>query len=245
MAEALVTVARVAREESLYRNIRVLEVPARQLFHYNARGDLAVHPDARSNRLVLARAVLASEACQRLRSGVSLRDSLRYDRQSDSGMLYAAGAKFIIAARAEPDGVYVDGFAFICNLKPAVVEPVVLRAMDGKLPAKSVYLELICGTPRTGAATVILIHLMRKLSTKSVTGVLAHAVNKNSRTLLEKHGYSLPTTRRDIFYLSAADARRNADRYEALLRRGGTVRELCTRTGQSPATRGRVYWDCA
>lgn len=52
MAEALVSVARVAREESLYRNIRVLEVPARQLFHYNARGDLAAHPDARSNRLV-------------------------------------------------------------------------------------------------------------------------------------------------------------------------------------------------
>ena len=120
-------------------------------------------------------------------------------------MLYAAGAKFIIAARAEPDGVYVDGFAFICNLKPAVVEPVVLRAMDGKLPAKSVYLELICGTPRTGAATVILIHLMRKLSTKSVAGVLAHAVNKNSRTLprearlLPSHGTSrhlLPVRRR-------------------------------------------------
>ena len=245
MTEALATVARAAREESLYRGIRVLEVPARQLFEYDGRGQLAVHPDAQSNRRVLARAILASEACQRVTSGVSLRDSLKYDAKSDSGMLYAAGAKFVVAARADTDGVHVDGFAFVCNLKPAVVEPAVLRALDGKLPAKALYLELICATPRTGAATVVLLHLVRKLTTKTVTGVLAHAVNKKSRDLLTKHGYALATSRRDIFYLSAADARRDAARYDALLRRGDAVRDLCTRTGQTRATRGRVYWDCA
>ena len=90
----------------------------------------------------------------------------------------------------------------------------------------------------------LLLRLAGRLA-RAHTGLLAHAVNKRSVALLERHGYGRPTRRADVLYLSREVARiRAASEYEELLRTGDATRRLCTRAGAT-ARGHRRYWDAA
>lgn len=233
----LANVAKVANEEFVRTNgVRFFDVPLRQLFVHDAKGTLVVHPEAEANRRILARMALDFQCGAA--SGVSLRRSLKLGREGSS-LLYATGARMLCA-------VSVDGaprlvaFALVMNLKAAVVEAMVLRHMQ-TLPHKALYLELVCAMPHTGGATYLLLRLLAKLE-RTHTGILAHAVNAKSRTLLERHFYAPRGP--GVYYLDRATAQRHTERYLGLLRTSQTTQELCTRHGVTAATRGKTYWDC-
>jgi hypothetical protein len=237
---SLTLVSRLANEEFVRKaGVRLFEVPARQLFVHNARGDLIVNPDAQANRRVLAQLALRFE-CDAA-SGVSLQRSLKLGRDGSS-LLYATGCKLLCAVAVTEDAPHMIALALIMNLKAPVLEPAVLRRMGSShLPLKALYLELVCAAPHTGGATYLLLRLLAKLE-RTNTGILAYAVNAKSRALLARHFYTARGT--GVYYLTREDAERNIPSYMDLLRTTRVTRDLCTRRGLSRTTAGRTYWDC-
>ena len=257
-ADDLAAVAQLANEEfARDQGVRFFDVPARQLFEYDARGALAVRAGAEANRRLLAQLALDFRHCEA--GAVSLRRSLKYDARTDAGLLYVKGARVLLAVRAEAGGAArVVSLAFVTPLTAAVLEPAVLRALGGRLPcAKGLYLALVCAEPKTGGATYLLLRLLGKLA-RQHTGVLAHAVNAGSRAFLARHGYapvgggggggnSQPRRTRvdeEVLYLSRAAAVAHVPTYLGMLRTADATRRLCTRRGLTRATAGRTYWDC-
>lgn len=239
--DALAEVSRLATEEFARAGVRYFEVPARQLFAHDARGALVVRPDAAANRRVLAELALAFEGCAASRSGVSLRRSLPLGADGAS-LLYAAGARLLCAVALAEGAPRMVALALVTSLRPAVLEVAVARtAAAAALPPRALYLELVCAAPRTGGATFL---LLRLLGRRAHDGVLAHAVNKQSKALLARHGFEALDARGDVLYLSRAAAAADAARYRAMLRTADATRALCTRRGASPRTEARTYWDC-
>lgn len=243
-------VSKMATEELLHRGIRTFDVPLRQLFEHDAAGRLIVRADADENRAELARLALASSSCDHTKSGVSLSGSLKLSNKGAS-LLYATGARLLLAVEFPHHSPHSPqatapralGFILYMALRPQVLERVVSQAFP-QPPAKALYLELVCGAPHSGVASLLLLRLTGRLS-KGVTGLLAHAVNARSGALLERHGYARPTKRNDVFFLSRADALRAVEGYEReLLRHGATIRRFCTRAGASQRTLQKRYWDC-
>ena len=160
----LADVSKLANEEfTREQGVRFFDVPARQLFEYDARGALAVRADAEGNRRLLAQLALEFAHCEA--GAVSLRRSLPYSARNDSGLLYVSGARVLLAVRADAARVaHLVALAFVTPLTPAVLEADVLRALGGRLPcAKGLYVELVCAEPRTGGATYLLLRLLARL----------------------------------------------------------------------------------
>ena len=243
-------VARVATRELVRRGIEVFDVPLRQLFEHDARGELVARADAVENRAELARLALAFPHCDASKSGVSLRRSLNAGADGAS-LVYAAGARLLLAVEVGDGGAAAPpravGLAVTMPVRANVLEANVLGALsrDYHLPTGALFLELVCGAPHTGVASLLLLRLAGRLA-RAHTGLLAHAVNKRSVALLERHGYGRPTRRADVLYLSREVARiRAASEYEEeLLRTGDATRRLCTRAGATARTADRRYWDC-
>lgn len=252
---ALKDISKFANEEFVRQSgVRFFEVPVRQLFSFsdpvgtgrNATRELIVHPDADLNRRVIATLALEFQGCN---GGVSLRRSLQLGPDGKSSLLYAAGAKLLCAieanGRSSPRPRMV-AFALVMGLKAEVLEAPVLRALtanSARLPTKALYLELVCALPHTGGATYLLLRLLAKLD-RANTGILAHCINARSRNLMERHQYSRPTSRNDVYYLSREEATRNRDVYLGMLRLFHDTEMLCWRRGASPRTADKTYWDC-
>ena len=241
-------IARMASEELLRRGVRIFDVPVRQLFAHDERGKLVANPSAQENRADLAELALAFPHCRHSTSGVSLRRSLALSADGAS-LLYATGARLLLAVEVLADGsARAQGLALYMALRPQFLEGTVLSALsrDYHLPTKALYLELVCGAPHTGAASLLLLRLVGKMARGAATGILAHTVNAASAALLRRHGYTLPTSRRDVFYLTreVARIRATADYETDLLRTGEQTRRLCTRPGATARTADRRYWDC-
>lgn len=253
MPSDLQTVAKLANEEFVARSgVRFFEVPLRQLFDYDHKRTLVVHPDADLNRRALAKMALDFQGCAG-GGGVSLRQSLMLGKDGQSSLVYAAGSKLLCAVDVRaPSSPVMTAFAVVANLKPNVLEPAVLRAMthrgmDDLLTQanKGVYLELVCALPHTGGATYLMLRLLGKLA-RTNSLVLAHAVNAKSGQLFRRHHYEeVPMGKTDrIFLLSRERAQAHAAEYLAMLRTRETMETLCWRRGASPRTRDRTYWDC-
>lgn len=242
MSDTLTMLSKLATEQLVHRGARVFEVPVKQLFDFDESGELVVSERAEANRRVIAELALEFEHCNYRTSGVSLRRSLVLD--GNTSLLYAAGCKLVCAITVD-DGARARmiAFALVMPAKPSVIEPTVLKALGNHLPTKALFLELICSEPRSGGATLLLVRLLGKLS-RTNTGILAHAVNQKSRTLLERHHYALPTTRKDVFYLDRETAAHHVADYMRLMRVGTILPSLCTRRGVTRATEGREFWDC-
>ena len=210
-------ISRSASNKLRERGVHTFDVPARQLFDFDRRETLIVHPDADLPHKRLARLALQCDHCKTHESGVSLRQSLKLTQ--GASLLYATGARLLLGIKVRERGSspVCLGFVLYMNAREGVVEPEVSAAFRS-LPRHSLYIELVCGAPRTGTVSLLLLKLLGRLHTgKTVKGLLAKAVNTKSVHLFERHGYETPTLRSDIFFLSRARALDHVAKYEQLL----------------------------
>lgn len=235
-------IAQLASEEFLRRGVRVFEVPAKQLFTHDASGELVVLQEAKYNRRMLASMALEFEECKQATSGVSLRRSLTLG-DNGASLLYATGCKVMCAIQVEAGQPRMIALALIMTLRPQVLENSVLKAIRD-VPPKALFLELICAQKDTGGATLLLLRLLAKLSTAAYAdGILAHAVNKKSKALFQKHQYEALSP--SVYRLTKQRALAKVHAYETqLLRSAERTRELCTRQGATAATARKTFWDC-
>lgn len=240
-------VEQLAKQEFLLRNgTRVFDIPCKQLFDHSARGALRVSPDAEENRAEIARLALSFKDCGRTSSGVSLRDSLTMG-DSGASLVRATGSKLLCAMTAQPDGSFrMSGHILYMDLKPKVL-PDDVHEVFGQLRqdfSKAIYLELICSTAKSGAATLLLLCLLKKLD-GAKTGILADAVNASSDAFFEKMGFKhIRRSEPSLWWMSKAEATRNASAFRTHLRAHKSIHTLCVRKGVTHATSHRTFWDC-
>ena len=242
MSDTLTMLSKLATEQLVHRGARVFEVPVKQLFDFDESGELVVSERAEANRRVIAELALDFEHCNYRTSGVSLRRSLILD--GNTSLLYAAGCKLVCAITVD-DGARAHDRLRARRTRQAVGDrtrrPHGARqssADQGPLPRAD-----LLGAQEAAAPPFLLVRLLGKLS-RTNTGILAHTVNQKSRSLLERHHYALPTTRKDVFYLDRETAADHVADYMRLMRVGTILPSLCTRRGVTRATEGREFWDC-
>ena len=240
-------ISKMAEEEFLRRGVRIFDVPAKQLFDHDGKGEIRPHPDADGNRKLLAKLAIDFQGCAYTSSGVSLRRSMAMDESGEFSLLFSSGCRVALAVTVE-DGAQarVVALALYMNRSPSVLEVEVRRALEAlpsPLPPKGIFLELICAEPHSGGATFLLLWMLKKLSRAS-SGIVTHAVNQGSKALLSRHQYDLPTRRRDVFYLGKEKALSSVSTYESLLRTSHLTKQLCIRKGATARTAGKTYWDC-
>lgn len=210
-------ISRQASEELVRQGVHTFDVAARKLFDFDRRETLIVHPDADLAHKRLARLALQCDHCKTHETGVSLRQSFKLTE--GASLLYATGARLLLGIKVRERGSspVCLGFVLYMKTREGVVEPEVSAAFRS-LPRHSLYIELVCGAPRTGTVSLLLLKLLGRLHTgKTVKGLLAKAVNTKSVHLFERHGYETPTLRSDIFFLSRANALYQVAKYEQLL----------------------------
>lgn len=255
----LTEIEQIARQEFLLRkSTRVFDIPCKQLFDHTVNGALKVVDTAQENRKIIARMALNFKDCNRTSSGANLRDSLTL---SDTGatLVRATGCKLLCALMMKEDGsrFEMSGHILYMDLKPRVLPDDVVEVMDTLDVdlTKAIYLELVCATAYSGAATLLLLCLIKKLD-GAKTGILADAVNADSDAFFKKFGFRHIRTRNpSLWYLSKEEANRLANKAPSRsatdtksllehLRVRQQVRDVCVRRGLSPRTSQRTFWDC-
>lgn len=259
MSLGLKDVEQMAKQEFLLRSgTRVFDIPCKQLFDYSDRGALRIAQTSELNRSEIARLALNFKDCGRTSSGVSLRDSLTL---GDNGatLIKATGSKLLCAVSLTPGGSFnMTGHILYMDLKPNVLPDDVgdvLHTLQARADfSKAIYLELVCATANTGAATLLLICLLKKLD-GAKTGVLADAVNESSDEFFKKFGFThIRKNNPSIWWMSKADAIRLARKTNGRageqkglvehLRVHKSLKQMCVRKGVTNATSHREFWDC-
>lgn len=250
-------VEQLARQEFLLKSgTRVFDVPCKQLFDYSDDGTLQVAKTSERNRREIARLALAFEECSRTSSGVSLYDSLTLDEKTGSTLVNATGSKLLCAVTMQPNNSFkMTGHILYMDLKLKVLPDDVIAVFD-KLNAdfsKAIYLDLICSSANTGAATLLLLCLLKKLD-GAKTGILADAVNSFSAKFFNKFGFKQIHKKPSLWWMSKADAIRLAGKtnsrvgeqkgFSEHLRVPTSITEMCVRKGVTRASSHREFWDC-
>lgn len=259
MSLGLKDVEQMARQEFLLRSgTRVFDIPCKQLFDYSDRGALRVAQASELNRSEIARLALNFKDCGRTSSGVSLRDSLTLG-ENGSTLVKASGSKLLCAMAITPGGSFkMTGHILYMDLKPKVLPDDVAEIFPSLQTradfSKAIYLELVCASANTGAATLLLLCLIKKLDGVK-TGILADAVNKSSDEFFKKFGFAhIRQSKPSLWWMSKADATRLARKTDSRsgeqkglvehLRVHESVKQMCVRKGVTNATSHREFWDC-
>ena len=248
-ADTLKTISKHALKEFGRRGFQLFEKPARQLFSHNSTtGALIEAPGLQHNQRELARMALAFRHCS---GAYNLRQSLKASPGSDGGgssLVYSAGCKLLLAVKFDGDAdAELVGLAVVVNLREDVLESRHLRmiaAAGEHLPAGGLWIELVCAKPHSGAATYLLLTMLKTIG-GARTCIMANPTNAASRSLMyERHGYEelLPgKPQLAVLTRSAAYAHRQA--YLDLLPGYEQTMRLCTRAGIRDTT--KTYWDCS
>ena len=251
MSLSLKDIELLARQEFLLKSgTRVFDIPCKQLFDYTEDGELKVSEGSELNRATIAQLALDFKDCTRTPSGVSLRDSLTLG-DDGSTLVRATGSKLMCAVTMDSGGsLKVTGHILYMDLKPKVLPDDVAKiftTLNADL-SKAIYLELICSTAKTGAGTLLMLCLLKKLD-GAKTGILADAVNASSDAFFQKFGFKhIRTSKPSLWWMSKADAMRLANKttrgFLDHLRLHESLREVCVRKGATNATSHREFWDC-
>lgn len=242
MQVALKEVSRICVKEYTRRGYQLFEKPARQLFSYNARNALVVHPDAQHNAAILARLILGSPMC---RSGaVDVRQSLKKNR--DFSLLHLAGCKVICVVRFEGTTSELVAFALVMNFKEECLEEGYLGMLERAnvpFPQNGLYLELICALPGHRAMSLTIMYLLKFLGGKYEC-IVTNPVNEASKKgfYTRHHFEALVPGTKDIAVLTRRQAHASLHLYYALLPGYAETVRMCTRGGIRD--RSNTYWDC-
>lgn len=232
-------ICKLAMKEFGRSGFQLIEKPARQLFTHTATGQLVARDDITQNQKVLAKLALEFPFCS---DQYNLRQSLRASAQGNS-LLFSSGCKVVFGIQFSGETAEVVSLGITLNFKPNVMEARHLRAIDDAevaVPANTIFLELICAKPKTGAATFLLLALLSKLSQKDA--ILTNPTNLRARLLFQRHGYEEFAGRQDLAILRRRVAAENGDRYFEMLPGYAETVRLCTRAGiRDPS---KTYWDC-
>lgn len=240
-AEILKNVFRLSVKEFGRVGFQILEKPARQLFSHNARGELVRRADIEHNQRELASMALSFAHCS---NSYNLKQSLKASRDGSS-LVNSAGCKVLFAVKFEGTTVELVGIAVVVNLKENVMEERHLTAIANanvRLPAKGLFIELICAKPKSGAATFLLLTLLNKLATQ-FNAIACNPTNERARTLFARHGYTtMVPHRNDLVILDRSMAANHENAYLNLLPGYANTMKLCTRGGVRDTS--KTYWDC-
>lgn len=249
-------VERLAKQEFRLRTgIVVFDIPCRQLFEHSDRGTLKVAQGAELNRRKIANLALNFGDCNRTSSGVNLRDSLT-QAEDGSTLVKATGSKLLSAVVLDGTSFRMTGHILYMDLKPKVLPDdaaEVFHTLNADF-SKAIYLELICSAPNTGAATLLMLCLLKKLE-GAKTGILADAVNGASDAFFKKMGFHhIRKANPSLWWMSRARAIELANKGNSPpgqqkglmehLRVPMQMQELCTRKGQIHSTSHKEFWDC-
>ncbi len=240
-SERLRNVSKMAHEEFAARGVRMFDVPARQMFEYDARGELQVLTTATHNRRTLAQMALDFPHCGTV---VALRRSLKLNAATHTSLLYSPGCRLLMAVHIDRTSVELIGFCLVVNYRDDVLEPRHLRRLthaNVTIAPKTLYLELVCAKPHTGAATYLILRMLSRVDKQFPGGILTNPTNQRARDLFTRHQF-VPLTP-DSYRLTRAAAAHAVDAYAALLPGFDTRVEMCTRGGIRDAR--RTYWDCS
>ena len=212
---------------------------------------------AELNRREIARLALNFKGCTRTDSGVSLRDSLTLG-ENGSTLVRATGCKLLSAVRVQENGSFqMSGHILYMDLKPKVLPDDVndvFETLTGDF-SKAIYLELICASANSGAATLLMLCLLKKLD-GAKTGILADAVNSSSEAFFKKFGFTnIHRSNPSLWWVSKSDALRLANTTSQHgnqhpkgllehLRLNSSLVNMCVRKGVTNATSNRTFWDC-
>jgi hypothetical protein len=245
----LTEIEQIAKQEFLLKSgTRVFDIPTKQLFEHSPAGTLQVCADAQANRKEIAKLALAFKGCERRdpsHEGVSLRNSL-HAGENGATLIRATGSKFMSAITIDQGKFKMTGHILYMDLKPRVLPDDIIEVFDSLRidTSKAIYLELICASAKSGAATLLLLCLLKKLD-GAKTGILADALNPASDAFFKKFGFEHIKESPSIWWMSKATAQRlAADGLTKHLRVPKPVQAMCTRHGVSSATRRRQFWDC-
>lgn len=266
MTTPLKHVAQLAKQElALGVGAQLFDIPSKQLFDHDSRGELRALPSAQENRRTIATLALDFEYCSRTVDGVELRDSLRLV----SGyplLVDAVGSKLLSAVSVHGDGdLEMIGQFLYMDLRvkdlgrPRCPLPV---DMDEALQSlsnvsrfdSSIYLELVCSKPHSGAATLLLLCLVKKLD-GAKRGIMTDAINSSSQKFFKTMGFQEINRSPSLWWLPKEEAMRLArlPRSRGGARKAGfldhlrspeELESLCTRKGLTRATAHKTYWDC-
>lgn len=239
-ADILKNVSRLSIKEFGRLGYQIFEKPARQLFTHNKRGELVRRSDIDHNQSELASMALAFTHCS---NSYNLKHSLIY--RNGSSLVYSAGCKVLFAVKFERDTVELVGIAVVVNWKENVMEDHHLTAMvnaNVRIPAKGLFIELICAKPKSGAATFLMMSQLNKLA-KQVDAIACNPTNAKARGLFERHGYTtMVPGRNDLAILERSTAARHQDAYFDMLLGYANTMKLCIRGGVRDTS--KTYWDC-
>jgi alkylhydroperoxidase/carboxymuconolactone decarboxylase family protein YurZ len=240
-ADVLKNVAKLSTKEFTRMGFQIFEKPARQLFDHNQRGELVARQDIEHNQRELATIALSFQHCS---ASYNLKQSLRASANGSS-LVHSAGCKVLFVVQFAGSTVELVGVAVVVNLKEDVMEQRHLTAMANagvRLPQNGLFLELICAKPKTGAATLLLLSLLNKLS-KQFDSISCNPTNERARNLFARHGYqAMVPTRDDLAILDRSTAAGHASAYFRMLPGYDNTVRLCTRGGiRDPS---KTYWDC-
>jgi hypothetical protein len=228
-------------EEFSRRGIRLYEKPAQHLFTHDARGRVIVRPDAEQNAKILAEMALKFN-CGNV---VGLDQTLRQNVNTGKSLLRNAGCKLLLAVQIVDSNAELVAFAVVMNYKEDVLETRHLQAIHASgtvIPAKTLFLELICSKPKVGGGTYILLRLMSKLATQNAA-ILCNPTNEKARTLFFKFGFHVITNRNDLYMLTRSQASGYMETYVSMLPSFEVTQQMCTRSGiRDPR---KLYWDCS
>lgn len=240
-ADVLKHVAKLSIKEFARMGFQIFEKPARQLFDHNKRGELVAREDIEHNQRELAKMALSFQHCS---TSYNLKQSLRAS-SSGSSLVHSTGCKVLFAVQFTGSTAQLVGVAIVVNLKEDVMEKQHLTAMANagvRLPQKGLFLELICAKPGTGAATLLLLSLLNKLS-KQFDSISCNPTNERARKLFARHGYQAMVPRRnDLAILDRSTAAGHASAYFEMLPGYENTVRLCTRGGIRDSS--KTYWDC-
>jgi hypothetical protein len=243
-ANKLKNIAKLSMKEFTRSGLQLIEKPVRQLFTHDNRGNVIKRDDTSHNQKLLAEMALEFSHCRSTGSGVGLQTSLFKNAEGQT-LLKTPGCKILFAIQFSGNTVELIGIAVITNLTENVVENKHLKKVENanmSLPTNSLFLELICAKPHTGAATFLLLSLLNKM-VKQKDAILCNPTNNKSRTFLEGHGYQNFLPNSGVFkILTRATAANWENKYLEMLRGYEQSMRICTRQGVRDRT--QTYWDC-
>jgi hypothetical protein len=238
--ERLKELSKAARKEFGRRGYQLFEKPVKQLFDYDAQGNLVVNPLAHHNTAILADMALRTRMCGMV---VSLEQSLRMS--NGASLYYNAGCKLVLVVKFEGGSSSLVAFAIIMNLKEDCLESRHRNALHRAgvaLPRGGVWLELICAEPGHKGANLIFLYLLKYLSSK--TCILNNPTTAHSKgVFFTRYGFGelLPGSQQ-LAILTPSEAYRMRDAYYSMLPGYTETMRLCTRGGVRD--RSKTYWDC-
>ena len=104
MPTTLVDIEQLAKQQFLLlTGTRVFDIPCKQLYEYNTRGELRVLQTSEFNREEIAKLSLNFKDCDRTKSGVNLRDSLELGEDGKTTLVNAMGCKLLSAIQINED----------------------------------------------------------------------------------------------------------------------------------------------